>query len=358
MNATAHNELDPTSSPCKPRWKSAGRRAFSLPELLVAVALLSILILALYAMFDQTQKALRASVGQVDVMEGTRAAMELMVRDLEHARPAGIDLGPHLITRMAVEPGLILQQAALFQDRQPALQQVFALKNIGDHRWQVFGYFLGNEQDPRLPMTPPIGTLYRYEDRVVTGRPTGSPADAELIPFETVAPGTPLVEFSTRTALPAQILVRNLIQLPFANAQMFRSPTNAARILDGVINFRVTPHDEFGRPYRLHSNPIWSYPLTELPPAWQPRGTPPGWAFAFTPVDLRSVAGGFLTETTFSGPAMPVYLDVEVDALEPRLLEQYHALPANPQIRNRFLTNNLSRVMSFRQRIPLRASLR
>ena len=44
--------------------------------------------------------------------------------------------------------------------------------------------------------------------------------------------------------------------------------------------------------------------------------------------------------------------------LEPRLLEQYRALPDNPGLRNKFLTNNLARIQSFRQRVPLRPYLR
>jgi hypothetical protein len=146
--------------------------------------------------------------------------------------------------------------------------------------------------------------------------------------------------------------------LPFANAQVFRSPTNTARVLDGVVNFRVTPYDAMGRPFRRDANTLWDYSFNELPQEWAPRTTPNGWPFDFAPVELRSVAGGLVTETTFSGHAMPSYLEIEIDALEPRILDQFRSLPPNVEIRNRYLTNNLSRIMSFRQRIPLRASIR
>jgi hypothetical protein len=76
------------------------------------------------------------------------------------------------------------------------------------------------------------------------------------------------------------------------------------------------------------------------------------------PVLLNHVLDGLLTETTFSGTAMPASVEIEVDALEPRLLEQYRALPDNQGIRNKFLTNNLARIQSFRQRVPLRPYLR
>lgn len=328
---------------------SARQRAFSLTELLVAVGLLSVLILALYAMFDQTQRALRGSVGQVDVFEGSRTALDLLTRDLEAARPAGIDDGPHFLTRLAAPPSLITGQGLLFRDRQPVLEEFFALKWVADNRWSVFGYFIGTEEDPRQRATPPIGTLYRYEDRIFLNRRyTGS--ERELEEFELVRPSQTAVHLSTRTPLAADLLARNLLRLPYNYAREFRAPVNASRVMDGVLNFRLVPYDHLGRPYNVF------YPTNELPVRpFTPvaAGTQP-----LPPVILNPVVEGVVTETTFSGQAMPAYVEVELDVLEPRLLDQYRALPENPVIRNRFLTNNLARIQSFRERIPLRASIR
>lgn len=149
----------------KPLIPLAGPRAFSLVELLVSVGLLSIVILALYAMFDQTQRALRGSVGQVDVLEGSRSAMDSVRRDLEQARPAGVVDGPHLVTRVSAAPSLILDQSALFQEHQPVLQEFFAVRSVADRQWSTFGYFVADENDPTTRVRPPLGTLYRYEDR-------------------------------------------------------------------------------------------------------------------------------------------------------------------------------------------------
>ena len=66
------------------RFQSArARRAFSLIEILTAVSIMTVIIIALYAMFDHTQKALRGSVSQTDVLESGRAAMEMIKRELE-----------------------------------------------------------------------------------------------------------------------------------------------------------------------------------------------------------------------------------------------------------------------------------
>ena len=60
-----------------------GVEAFSLIELLTAVSIMVVIIFSLYAMFNQTQKALRANITQVDVLEGGRAAAEMLGREIE-----------------------------------------------------------------------------------------------------------------------------------------------------------------------------------------------------------------------------------------------------------------------------------
>jgi type II secretory pathway component PulJ len=70
-------------------------RAFSLIEILVVVSLLSLIVLALMAVFSSTQRAFRASVTQTEVMEGSRETMELMASDLRATTPSGgVSNGP------------------------------------------------------------------------------------------------------------------------------------------------------------------------------------------------------------------------------------------------------------------------
>ena len=64
-------------------------RAFSLIEIMVVVALLSLIVVALMAVFSSTQRAFRSGVTQTDVMEGGRAAMDLMATDLHGVAPSG-----------------------------------------------------------------------------------------------------------------------------------------------------------------------------------------------------------------------------------------------------------------------------
>jgi prepilin-type N-terminal cleavage/methylation domain-containing protein len=314
----------------------AANRAFSLVELLVSVGLLSIVILALYAMFDQTQRALRGSVGQVDVLEGARSAIDLVRRDLEQARPAGVLDGPHLVTRVSAAPSLVLNQTSLFQERQPVLQEFFGIRSVADRQWSAFGYFIADESDPTLRTRPPIGTLYRYEDR----------GPGPRIPGEAILTNA-AIRFIVRGPTALATLEEHVLARTGAGAgigSVIPYRTNASRVLDGVLNFKVTAFDSVGRPFNVF------YPTNQLP-ARPANGTVP-------PIGLRHLAGGLVTETSFTGPYMPAYVEVEVDALEPRLLDQYRALPDNPAIRNRYITNNLARVQSFRQRIPLRSFIR
>ena len=75
---------------------SWARRAFSLLELMVSVAILAIIIVGLLAMFNQVHRAFRSGTAQVDVMEGGRAASGVIVRELQELAatplPNGINL--------------------------------------------------------------------------------------------------------------------------------------------------------------------------------------------------------------------------------------------------------------------------
>ena len=64
------------------------RAAFTLIEVMVVVVLLSLIVIALMAVFNSTQAAFRASVTQTDVLESGRAAMDLITGDLRAMSPS------------------------------------------------------------------------------------------------------------------------------------------------------------------------------------------------------------------------------------------------------------------------------
>ena len=71
------------------RLRASRSRAFTILELLVAVSVMTLIIYVLYALFNQTQMALRKNASQVDVNEGGRAAMEMIVRELSQMEVSG-----------------------------------------------------------------------------------------------------------------------------------------------------------------------------------------------------------------------------------------------------------------------------
>src|SRR4051812_28901116 len=65
--------------------------AFTLVEIMVVVTLLSLIVLALMAVFNSTQQAFRASITQSDVLEGGRSAIDFMATDLRAISPSGVN---------------------------------------------------------------------------------------------------------------------------------------------------------------------------------------------------------------------------------------------------------------------------
>jgi hypothetical protein len=63
--------------------------AFTLIEILVSISLLSFIVIGLFAMFSQTQRAFRLSMTQADILEAGRAVTEMIPRELEQIVPAG-----------------------------------------------------------------------------------------------------------------------------------------------------------------------------------------------------------------------------------------------------------------------------
>ncbi|MGH7993671.1 MAG: PilW family protein, partial [Limisphaerales bacterium] len=64
------------------------RSAFTLVEMLVTLALLSLIVLSLMTVFNSTQKAFRASLTQTDILESGRLAMGLIADDLAKTTPS------------------------------------------------------------------------------------------------------------------------------------------------------------------------------------------------------------------------------------------------------------------------------
>ncbi len=309
----------------------ASIRAFSLLEMLIGIGILSVVVLALYALFDQTQKALRANINQVDVSEGGRSVMDLLVRDVMRARASGVNTnyivepkrgvieemirpGTNLVVMRTLEGFTGQQFGDVFGDqgrREAALHELFYLVEQQPGRWVGAGLYVAGEDSQVI--TDGLGTLWHYED-------------TNPVPVRGTRAGEQVAILNDR----------------FLNNSRYR--TNFAnRLIDGVVFFRVTPFGPQGQP------------LDDRLLQWETN------RFA-VPDDvlIGSLSGANpsfrVNGTFFKNRALPSAIELELGILPPTLVDQYQSLDATPQVRARFLTNNAANVLVFRQRIALPAA--
>ena len=321
--------------PCFPSLRSLRslrlNSAFSLIEILVTVSLLSLIMLGLLLMFNQTQRAFRTGLTQTDVLEAGRATMDMMARELEQVAPC---YAPDLIyggvrsraTNFFVEPSItsipkvspgafswvdpLVQELpgnvvnGAMQPRTNLVQRFFFLSKLNQD-WIGTGYEV-------LPddVNQNVGTLYRY---CATNNP------------------------------------RNFVQPLSAN--FIRTPvTNLSRIADGIVHLRL-------RAYAANGRLVTTNLLTGTNAAYQTRfggpytNIPNALAYgsrAFNSQgDLRQAACYFMSN------AVPAYLELELGILEPQILQKYRSIPVGPVARQ-YLSNHVAQVHLFRQRIPVR----
>lgn len=168
------------------------RWAFSLVEVLVAVAVMSLIVIGLLMMFNQTQRAFRGSITQTDVLESGRAVTELIARELEQASPSYLGAVNFLVDVSGAAPLLQALPAEAVVRRTNLLQSVFFLTCV-NQQWTAIGY--------RVECQPPnsgVGTLYR---------------------FSTNIPAASIPNFHTNF--------------------LYGRITNFNRVVDGVIHFRL-----------------------------------------------------------------------------------------------------------------------
>jgi hypothetical protein len=193
-------------------------RAFSLLEIMVAVALLAVIIVGLLAMFYQVQRAFRAGTAQVDVMEGGRSTMSALTRELQGMTAADVDF----VTNFTVVPSInvlpTIQELPSREVRQNFLEDLCFLSRVNSDQWSATAYRFSNALSG-------VGTLYR------------------------------LVERTNRLSLPvdSQNALSN-IALVAGQTTPYNNPTNYRRVLDGVVSFTVIPYDSTGHAYTNADN--------------------------------------------------------------------------------------------------------
>jgi type II secretory pathway pseudopilin PulG len=303
--------------------KSSIVNAFSMVELLVAMTLLSLIVLVLMTVFNSTQTAFQASVTQTDILEGSRAAMDLITTDLRGMVPCdgvsnyvnqannnnnnnnnnGITYGSvnFFVTNNTYEfypfyyEPLVQPLPGSTAPRTNLLQYFFVLGRVNT-KWTAAGYVVDSSS------ASPLYPLYRYyAEANIMNNPVG--------------------------------LYSNFLYA-INNAQW----TNLSHVMDGVTHLVVRPYDAAG--YRLTNG--YNYLQTKRPQnVW------------FSPPEWGEVGSAFYSN------AVPAAVELQLGVLEDRVLQRAESLglagtpPMKVPAQWSYLQSQAGHVQVFRQRVTI-----
>ncbi|HYG23732.1 MAG TPA: hypothetical protein VEH04_13190 [Verrucomicrobiae bacterium] len=287
--------------------RSIARAAFTLVEIMIAVTLMSVIVLGLVAMFSQTQRAFRLGMNQTDVLEAGRVATDLIVRELEQ-------MTPPLKTNSAT-PGFYTQLMHVDNTGWQALPGYSMRTNLmsdlffvirENQTWSGIGYFV--RTNARIQGSfGPVGTLYRYQTN-------NSSFQFSFNPFS--------------------------MWHGFNQARGNGVLTNVAKVLDGVVHFRVRAFDTNGME-------IVSVPeLNTLGTNYSSRLV----AWSAT----NSLILPHIYDYRMSSNTLPAFVELEIGILENQSYERYQAAPTHALKLQSYRTNFVGNVHLFRQRVSIR----
>jgi len=292
-----------TTPPCsnRSRLRVVGCLAFSLIEVLVVVALLSVIILGLVAMFSQTQRAYKLGTTQVDVLEGGRAVTDMLTRELTQMTPCHVSNGINFYVELA--------HAIPFKQELPGnplpgrtnlLEEMFFLTKE-NQTWTGIGYVVLTNRPGTASWEYPsagVGSLYRYSGQLPFG---WSPA--------------------------------LLFDGPITNAYRRTAFTNLVPVLDNVVHFKVRAYDAAGN---WITNSFYTNTYV-LPLAW----------------NAPQYAAGEVEQYRFFSNVVPASVELEIGILEDRAADRARSI-GDATARGNFLAQQAGKVHLFRWRVPVR----
>ncbi len=275
--------------------------AFSLIEIMIVMGLLSVMVLGLMAMFNQTQRAFRLGMSQTDVLEAGRLTSGMFVRELEQITPSyanAVFNSPGFLTFILSAANTSIQPLpGGTAQRFNVMEDLFFL-NRENQTWTGIGYFVRtNNTFPAGNGFGPVGTLYRYATNNTVAQFRQNPSG---------------------------------LRIGFLNAIAY--PTNASKIVDGVVHFRIRAFDRNGQVINFNNTNV--------------------------PVIIRfsALQSPFVPSETvygFNSNAVPAFVEVELGILEQQTLEHYKSIPVYTAQTN-YLAGQAPKVHLFRQRIAVR----
>ncbi len=296
--------------------------AFTVMELMLSIAIMTVIVIALYTVFDQTQRALRSTMSQVDVLEGIRSSADLVGREVEGAGHLPVLGYTNLyVTRNARSVPAKLDRLAGGELLTTVLQDMLFHVKVGE-QWAAIGYWVGPRETNSTDRFA-VGRLYRFATNLA---PAQVRAMADRISSTEAERNAPMLAFwnpVTRLAL-------------------------SAPVVDGIVHFRVIA-------YRADGTPLYGTNLITLRREYnEARVGKPLLEIAALEESLpgESVQYSFSSD---SFPVAPSAIEIEMGIIEPQVLRQYQSIAeAQPAEGNRFLARNAGKIHLFRQRISLR----
>jgi prepilin-type N-terminal cleavage/methylation domain-containing protein len=292
--------------------------AFSLIELLVVMAILSLIVLALMAVFSSTQRAFRAGVTQSDVLEGGRATMDLITTDLRGLTPSGRSTN----NTVSLPVNFFAMDNDYYPAYYPALSYTPLTQSLPGSsipRTNLLNYFfvLGREN------TKWIGIGYAV-----------NPTNTSTL--------YPLYRYYTNG-----LSVNSNPGLLFSNFTYFISNgqwTNLSHVMDGVVHLAVRPYDPRG--YQMTNT--WQYDGPQAVANWVTNYN-----------TLFFVSSGRETGFYFYSNTVPAAVEIQLGVLEDRAVARAESLPydlpaASPNDRRTiYLQKQSGAVHLFRQRVTV-----
>jgi hypothetical protein len=305
--------------------------AFSLVEILVTMSLLSLIILGLLLMFNQTQRAFRSTMTQIDVLEAARATMDILARDLEQMAPSEY---PNLVIN-----GVTYRGTNFLAEVSPTFQVPSASPAIGPLVQELPGNVL-----PRTNFVQRFFFQTKVnQDWVGTGY--------QVLPDDPNGLVGTLYRFSSTNGLRFGLLTNvngfyRATQNALFNAVQGLPVTNLSRVASGIVHLRIRPFAPNGFPIigdvgfvngLFRTNPI----------------TPFYGRIGQVAVAANNAYPDHMAGCYFLSNAVPAYVELEVGILEPQTLQRYRSIPL-PAAQLQYLSNHVAQVHLFRQRIPIR----
>jgi hypothetical protein len=262
--------------------------------------------------FNSTQTAFRAGVTQTDVLEGTRAAMDIVVSDLKLTSPSYLPTNSFFngnsffkdynfsasLNEVNYYPPLIQSLPGSDLQRTNLLENVFMLsrQNLNGHSsWIGTGYtVIATNASPLFP-------LYRF----VTNAPVSTDPTALFTEF-----------------------------FAAIQANAFTN-TGWSHLIDGVVDFHVQPFDLNG------------YPMTNTIQYNSGRSN----NYINTAFDLPSQSA--YPAFYFLSNSIPASVEIQMGSLEDAVLRRAESLPTPSYAQSNYLSQQVGRVHVFRQRVLL-----